>query len=292
MLLIDASVYIFRAYHALPSSIVGTRGQPLNAVHGFADFLIGVLDQEQPERVVAAFDGSLTRSFRNTIYADYKANRETPPPDLVAQIEGCRALAEALGVATVESPTYEADDLIASLVQTDRTPAVIVTSDKDLAQLLREHDVLWDYARDIRYDRAAIEKRFGVGAPQIPDYLALVGDKVDNIPGVPGIGAKTAADLLAVFDSLEDMLAAPEAVAAASLRGAARLSETLQNHAEQARLSKTLATLVTDVPLALDAADTQRRAADPQALAALCDRLGAGRGLRAKIGVPDPAGAS
>tara|TARA_B100001939_G_scaffold17139_1_gene14257 strand:+ start:397 stop:1272 length:876 start_codon:yes stop_codon:yes gene_type:complete len=288
MLLIDASVYIFRAYHALPSSITGRDGRSLNAVHGYADCLTRLLDDSAArDAAVACFDESLTSSFRNELYADYKATRELPPEALVEQIAACRALTCALGVATVSSPVYEADDLIGTLMQDAATDVTIVSSDKDLAQLLRadRNDVLWDFGRDTRYDRAAIYDKFGVTCEQIPDYLALVGDTVDNIPGVPGIGAKRAAALLARWPSLDALLADLDGLAASELRASQSLADKLADHADQARLSKRLATIVTGVALSDEQQTTQREAVDSPALAELCDALGAGNGLRKKLGV-------
>ncbi|WP_423822615.1 5'-3' exonuclease H3TH domain-containing protein [Salinisphaera sp. SPP-AMP-43] len=287
MLLIDASVYIFRAFHALPDSITGRGGRPLNAVHGYATFLTGLLEQVDDDQIAAAFDESLTSSFRNEWFADYKANREAPPAELVDQIAACRELTEGLGIATLSSPRYEADDLIGSLAAGAQAPVTIVTSDKDLAQLLGTSDVLWDYAREARYDRQAIQARFGVVAEHIPDYLALVGDAVDNIPGVPGIGAKTAAALLARFDSLETMLADLEAVRDSGLRGAKSLAGKLDTHAEQARLSRRLAVIVIDIELEPAQRDIRRRAANLERLDALCQAIGAGHRLRRQLGLSE-----
>ena len=285
MLLIDASVYIFRAFHALSDSITGADGRPLNAVHGYVEFLTALLAATDETYVAAAFDESLTHSFRNEFFADYKANREQPPADLVDQIGVCRAITEALGVATLSSPRYEADDLIATLAAAADEPVTVVTSDKDLAQILGPGDILWDYARETRYDAAAIRARFGVAPAAIPDYLALVGDTVDNIPGVPGIGAKTAAALLSRFADIDTLLADIDAVRAADLRGAKALATRLEAHAEQARLSRRLATVVRDI--ALDAAqrDIIRRAPDTARLQQLCNEQGVGPRLRGQLGL-------
>lgn len=285
MLLIDASVYIFRAFHSLPSSIAGSDGRPLNAVHGYATFLTALLADSGDDQVAAAFDESLTSSFRNEWYADYKANREAPPQALIDQIAACRAITEALGVATLSSARYEADDLIGTLAAGHTGPVTLVTSDKDLAQLLGAGDILWDYAREMRFDSAAIREKFGVAPQQIPDYLALVGDSVDNIPGVPGIGAKTAAAFLDRFPDLETMLAAPEALAALDIRGAKSAAGKLTGHAEQARLSRRLAVIVTDIELSASQRDIRRRAVDDARLEAICDELGAGQRLRARLGM-------
>ncbi|MGN8197192.1 5'-3' exonuclease [Salinisphaera sp. RV14] len=285
MLLIDASVYIFRAFHALPDSITGADGRPLNAVHGYVGFLTALLAATDEAYVAAAFDESLTHSFRNEFFADYKANREQPPAELVSQIGVCRAITEALGVATLSSPRYEADDLIATLAAAADEPVTVVTSDKDLAQILGPGDILWDYARETRYDASAVRARFGVAPAAIPDYLALVGDTVDNIPGVPGIGAKTAAALLSRFADIDTLLADIDAVRVADLRGAKSLATRLKAHADQARLSRRLATVVRDI--ALDAAqrDIARRVPDTARLQQLCNEHGVGPRLRGQLGL-------
>ncbi len=150
-----------------------------------------------------AFDDSLATSFRNRIYPPYKANREPAPPDLALQFERCRELCEHLGVAWFASPEYEADDIIGTLATRLRAEGLrctMVTRDKDMAQLVREGDVYWDYAGNARYYYRDIAERFGVQPERYADYLALTGDAVDNIPGVPGIGPKTAAVLLRAFE--------------------------------------------------------------------------------------------
>ena len=285
MLLVDASVYIFRAFHSLPSSLTGRDEQPLNAVYGYASFLAQLLDADADREIAAAFDESLVSSFRNELYADYKANRELPPQALVDQIAACREITESLGVPTLSSPVYEADDLIGTLAASATSPVTIVTSDKDLAQIMGADDILWDYGRETRYDTAAIEAKFGVPPRLIADYLALVGDTVDNIPGVPGIGAKTAAALLQRFDGIDALLADLAGVAASGLRGAKSLAGKLEAHADQARLSRRLATIVTDIELDADQRDVARRSPDHDALAAICDRLGVGDRLRGRLGL-------
>ena len=206
--LIDASIYIFRAYFSVPDTLTNNDGQLINALHGFAGFLAEFLEMEKPQHVAVVFDESLTTSFRNDIYPDYKANRELPPEELKLQFGFCRSLVQTLGLADFSSECYEADDLIGTLAERMREQGfsvVILSADKDLAQSLAEGDMLWDYARKRKHHYADIQDWLGVRAGQVADWLALAGDSVDNIPGVPGIGAKTAAALLARFDSLEDI---------------------------------------------------------------------------------------
>lgn len=275
--LIDASPYVFRAFFALPSSITDPRGEPANATYGFASFLLKLLDQESPTHLGVAFDGSLTTSFRNEIYPDYKAQRDLPPPELEAQLDACRAMAEALGAATFIDERYEADDIVGALWQRARGEGhrvVVVTSDKDLAQLVDAGTELFDFARDTRYDVAAVEEKFGVRPEQIPDYLGLAGDSVDNIPGVTGVGPKTAQALLASFDTLEDALARLDEVAELSVRGARSLARKLDEQRETALMSKRLATVALKAPYDLPPAELAWHGAHRDRVEELFDRLG------------------
>lgn len=283
--LIDASVYIFRAYFSLPSSLTGTNGRPLNAVYGFAGFLCDFLAAATPGAVTLAFDESLTTSFRNDIYPDYKANRALPPEELEAQLRACRRLAEAAGCTCLASPRFEADDIIGTLAA--RTHAcggrvAIVSSDKDLTQLLAEGDMLWDYAAGRRLDAEAVRERYGVGPSQMADYLALVGDAVDNIPGVKGIGPKAAATLLQRYGGLESVLANLGSISELPLRGATRIATLIEDGRDQALLSRQLARIVCDMALP-EPLDLTWQAPDTQALQELCDKLGIGRRLNTRL---------
>ena len=285
--LIDASVFIFRAWFSVSDRVVDPGGRPVNAVLGFARFLTGLLGEVRPAHAAVAFDESLTTSFRNEIYPPYKANRELPPPELEHQFKLCRELAEALGLACFSSDRYEADDIIGTLAVRMRAsghPVAVVTRDKDLSQVLEENDLYWDYAGGRRITYAEAAGVFGARPEQMPDYLGLVGDSVDNIPGVPGIGAKTASALLAAFDGLDEIYAGLDGIADLPLRGAARIRERLVTHRDDAYLARSLATLAIDVPLPLrDDQALRWRRPDPARLAALTDRLGFGRRLQAAV---------
>lgn len=249
--LVDASLYVFRAWHSLPDAFHDADGWPTNAVHGFARFLLELIEREQPRHIAVAFDEALDSCFRNALYPAYKANREPAPEELRRQFAHCKALCEALGLAVLAHREYEADDLIGSALHLARAHGlrgVIVSADKDLSQLLDEHDEQWDYARNQRWGAAGVPARHGVRASQIADYLALTGDAIDNIPGVPGIGAKTAAVLLAHFGSLDALLARVDEVAFLRLRGAAGIAARLKQHREQALLWRRLATIALDAP--------------------------------------------
>ncbi len=270
--LVDASVYIFRAWFAVPDAVRDEHGACANAVYGFGAFLCDLIEYEGASHVVCGFDESLTRSFRHGLYPAYKANRPPPPPDLERQFAVCRALAEALGVVTLASPEYEADDLIGSAARHWRAAGydmVYVTADKDYAQLLETGDWWWDAARDRWLDPAGATEVLGVAPAQVADLLALAGDSVDNIPGVPGIGRKTAAALLAAFGSLDALYEDTAAVSASGIRGARRIRGLLETHREQAFLSRELSVIRTDVPIDHDHRAAGWRGTDPDALARL-----------------------
>ena len=284
--LIDASIYIFRAYYSVPDDLQNCRGEAINALHGFAGFLAGFLEQVKPQHVAVAFDESLTSSFRNEIYPDYKANRESPPPELGRQFEFCRTLVQALGLADFSSNRFEADDLIGTIAAHMRTLGygiVVLSADKDLAQLLEPGDMLWDYARNRRHHHEDVQNWLGVEPGQVADLLALAGDAVDNIPGVPGIGPKTAAALLSEFGSLSAIYEQLEAVADLKLRGAARVQRLLQEHRADALLARELTGLAIDPDLQVAASDIMRSGVSAESLAATCETLGLGRMTAARL---------
>lgn len=278
--LVDASPYIFRAFFSI-KGLSAPDGSEVNAVYGFAHFLLrlvetaGLADAETAH-VAICFDRSLTTSFRNEIYPPYKAQRDLPPPALEAQLSRSEAMAKALGFATFIDSRYEADDLIAGILA--RLPAedesVIVTSDKDLAQLVSERVTLWDFARDQRYGAQEVVAKFGVRPEQIVDYLGLAGDSVDNIPGVKGVGAKTAAALLAHFADLESLYDDLDSVAGLPIRGAKSLGGKLADQRQSAFLSRQLATVAVDRPAAVRLEDLRWQGADADLLEPLAAELG------------------
>ena len=279
--LIDAHVYIFRAYYSLPP-MEAPDGTPTQAAYGFANTLIRYLTEQKPSHVACCFDHDLT-SFRNDEFPAYKASRTEAPDDLEPQFEICVEVARALGLATFEVPDYEADDLLATVAErvTRRGgEAIIVTTDKDLAQLVTEDGrvVLYDLAKDRTLDAPAVRQRFGVDPGQIPDYLALVGDAVDELPGVPGVGPKGAAAALDAFGSLDAMPDDPDAWAKLPVRGARRIGERIATHREQALQVRGLATVVRDVPgLRVSAKELAWTGARRDAVEELFGRLGWGQ---------------
>ena len=196
--LVDAMAYIFRAYYSQhPRS--GPAGQPTNASFGFLDFLLRLIVRENPSHLAIVFDSG-PRSFRNSLYADYKANRDAAPDDLLPQFAQCEQLAEALGLPVFKVENHEADDVLASLAcrcSGAGHDVRIISGDKDLAQLVDERVSIHDPARSKRFTVRTVPKHFGVEPGQMVDYLALTGDASDNVPGVRGVGPKTASALLA-----------------------------------------------------------------------------------------------
>jgi len=284
--LIDGSLYICRAYFAPMPDIAGADGASVVAVHGFTRFLLDLLERTRPTHIAVAFDESLTTSFRNAIYPAYKAHREPAPPELMRQFALCKEVVAALGVAVLADAKYEADDLIGSALMAlrmDGFRGVIVSADKDFGQLIGDDDEQWDPQRNQRWDAHGVKARLGVRPDQVADYLALTGDSVDNIPGVPGIGAKTAAILLHHFGTLDALLERAEEVAFLRTRGAAAASMRLREHAQSARLSRLLSVIALDAPVPLGAEAYARRAMDSTAIEALFDRLKLGPLTRARV---------
>lgn len=234
----------------MPDTITDINGDPVNAVYGFTDFVAGLLQQASPNLIGFAFDESLDSSHRNEIYPEYKANREPAPEELKRQFSYCRDFVDALGILQISSNKYEADDLIGTLANRMRRlghAITILSSDKDLAQLIHANDTLWDYAKNKEFNPIAIKKRFGVRPDQIADQLALAGDKVDNIPGIPGIGMATAAKLLNRFNSLEQLLVQKNAISKMKIRGAQRIQSLVSDHEHLAQMSKQLTIIKEDI---------------------------------------------
>jgi 5'-3' exonuclease len=267
----------------MPDDMVDDDGNPVNALYGFCRFLGDFMERVNPEFIAVLFDESLATSFRAEIYPQYKANREPAPVELKRQFEQCRRFTRALGIMECACPRYEADDLIGTLVEHGRSrgrASTIVTRDKDLAQLLSKTDVFWDIAGKgkIRYQQ--IPETFGVWPEQIADFLALAGDSVDNIPGVPGVGKKTATALLEHFGSLEKIYSNLDKVHEVTVRGAKTLRAKLESHKEDAMLARRLTGIACDVPI--DHPKTGLRPTPPKLgeINALFDEAGIGSALR------------
>jgi DNA polymerase-1 len=270
LFLLDGPGFLFRAYHALPP-LTTSRGTPVQAVFGMSTMLWKLLREEQPDYFAVAWDPP-GPTFREERFAGYKETRPSMPEDLRVQIPLVKALFEALRLPVIEVPRFEADDVLATMVARARAlplDVVLVTADKDMLQLVAPRvSVLAPGARGERvvFDEAQVKAKWGVEPERIPDLLALMGDAIDNIPGVPGVGLKTAVKLIAQFGSLERLYEN-----LTLLPG--KLRETLAAHRDQARLSRELATARDDVPVGVDLAGLRRAEPDWERLRALWTEL-------------------
>ncbi|MEC9368656.1 MAG: DNA polymerase I [Pseudomonadota bacterium] len=261
--LIDGSGYIFRAYHALPPLTRPSDGLPVGAVHGFCQMLWKLLrdvnDGARPTHLAVIFDHS-GRSFRNDIYPQYKANRPPAPDDLVPQFPLIRDATRAFNAACIEQEGFEADDLIATYARQaveKGADVTIISSDKDLMQLIRPGIAMLDTMKDRRIGKDEVIEKFGMGPEKVIEIQALAGDSTDNVPGVPGIGVKTAAQLLGEYGDLDTLLARAGEIKQPKRR------EKLIEFADQARISRDLVTLKQDVPIEVELAEAAVR--DPEA---------------------------
>ncbi|MFO1049907.1 MAG: DNA polymerase I [Geminicoccaceae bacterium] len=278
LVLIDGSGYIFRAFFALPP-MTRPDGTPVNAVFGFANMLFKLMQDRPHDDLVVVFDYS-GESFRNQLYDQYKANRDEPPKELVPQFQLVRDAARAFGLPVIDVEGYEADDLIAAYAKLARDagePVTIVSSDKDLMQLVADGIVMWDPMKQKAIGRAEVIERFGVGPELVCDALSLIGDTSDNVPGVPGIGPKNAAQLLTEFGSLEGVLANLDQIKQPKRR------EVLAANAEKARLSYRLVCLAHDAPVPHALDELRRKPFDAQTLLQFLHANGF-KSLAARIG--------
>jgi DNA polymerase I len=285
--LIDASVYVFRAWFSMPPDLRDADGNPTQAVYGFARFLGDLIEKRQPRYLGVAFDESLGGGFRERLYPAYKANREPAPPELKRQFGLCREFCRHLGVAEFAHAEYEADDLIGTLaarMRADGLRVTVVSRDKDLSQLVGPGDVYWDYSDAAEYRYEEIAARFGVRPERMADYLALTGDSVDNIPGVPGVGPKTAAALMRAYESLDAIYEDLAGTASLPVRGAAKLPEKLAQHRAAAYLARSLTRIHCAAPLEAGRERLLRGQPDMEGLAAFCARQGFGALLPRQAG--------
>ncbi|RIJ13852.1 DNA polymerase I [Henriciella mobilis] len=271
--LIDASAYIFRAYHALPPLTRASDGLPVGAVSGFCNMLWKLLEElkggERPTHFACVFDKS-SYSFRNDLYPEYKANRDEPPEDLRPQFPLVREAAVAFHTHALEQEGYEADDLIATYARQAEAKGArvtIVSSDKDLMQLVTDKIHMLDTMKNKQIDADAVFEKFGVTPDKVIDVQALAGDSVDNIPGAPGIGVKTAATLLEEYGTVEELLERAEEIKQPKRR------QTLIEHAEQVRTSKLLVTLKDDVPVEVALEDLAVADPDPKTLIDFLEKM-------------------
>jgi DNA polymerase-1 len=266
---VDSHSLIYQVFHAMPE-MTGPNGQPVGAIHGFIRDVLDLIEKKQPDFLFCAFD-SPGLTFRNELYEEYKANRAEMPIDLRPQIADIQHMLTALGVPTLACPNYEADDILATIAhQTESLggTCVLVTGDKDCRQLITDHTSVYNIRKDEMFDAEALEREWGVRPEQVIDFQSLVGDSVDNIPGVPLIGPKIAGELLRQFGTLENLLDHVDEVNGTKRR------ENLKAFREQALLSRNLVRLIDDAPVEVDWRSGQVGGVNREAAMELCRRFG------------------
>ncbi|NCO65412.1 MAG: DNA polymerase I [Candidatus Aquicultor secundus] len=273
IILIDANSLVYRAFFALPKTLATSSGQVTNAVYGFTSMLIKLLKEEKPDVVIAAFDRAAP-TFRHETFEQYKAHREPTPNELISQFPLVKEVLSVLNIPVFEMDGFEADDILATLAseaEAERDDVIVVTGDKDAFQLVDDHIKVMTTKKGISdiviYDREKVRERYGVTPEQFADYLALKGDTSDNIPGVPGVGEKTAAKLIQQFGSIENLLKNLDAVENKRWR------EMLSEHASEAELSKMLAVLDREVPIDVDFDECKLDGWDEEKIRALFSKL-------------------
>jgi DNA polymerase-1 len=267
LVLVDGSSYLFRAYHAMPS-LTNSKGEPTGAVYGVTNMLRRLLKDYDPEHIAVVFDAK-GKTFRNDLYPEYKAHRPPMPDELQQQIEPIHDIVRAMGLPLLCVPGVEADDVIGTLAAQATThgiDTVISTGDKDMAQLVNQHVTLVNTMNDTEMNPDGVVDKFGVSPERIVDYLALMGDSVDNVPGVPKVGPKTAAKWLNEYESLDDIMAHAD-----EFKG--KIGENLRDSLKQLPLSRELVTIKCDVQLDDSPETLARTAPDTNALRELFSRL-------------------
>ncbi|WP_028968289.1 DNA polymerase I [Spongiibacter tropicus] len=273
LVLVDGSSYLYRAFHALPP-LTNSKGHPTGAVKGVISMLRR-LEKDYPDSPIAVIFDAKGKTFRDELFVEYKANRPPMPDDLRAQIQPIHDIVDAMGLPRLVIEGVEADDVIGTLAaqaEADR-PVVVSTGDKDMAQLVNAHVTLVNTMTDTRMDEAGVEAKFGIPPSLIIDFLALMGDKIDNIPGVPGVGEKTALALLQALGGIRDIYARLDEVPTLEIRGAKSLAKKLEDSRDAAELSYELATIKCDVALDVSIADLQHQPADNSRLLTLFREL-------------------
>ncbi len=263
LVLIDGSSYLYRAYHALPA-LSNSQGEPTGALHGVLTMILKLKREHEPSRVAVVFDAP-GKTFRDELYADYKANRPPMPDELRSQVQPILDAVAAMGLPLLRVPGVEADDVIGTLCEQAASrglDVIVSTGDKDLAQLVNDHVTLVNTMNETTLDRDGVKAKFDVFPEQIIDYLALVGDTSDNIPGVPKVGPKTAAKWLNLYDDADGIIRHGD-----EIKG--KVGESLRDNVEQLRLSRELATIRRDVDLDVSVDDLEASAGDAAALRAL-----------------------
>ena len=244
LFLVDGSSFIFRAFYALPP-LTNPEGVPINAVYGYCNMILNITEKFKPDQIIVVFD-TKNKTFRNEIYKEYKSNRSEPPEELIPQFPIIREANDALNLPQIELDGYEADDIIATYTTQAEKKGIsvtIISSDKDLMQLVNKKTKMYDSMKDNFIGIKEVKEKFGVDPSKLIDLQALAGDSVDNIPGVPGIGVKTASELLNNFGNLENLFSRLDEIKQSKRK------DILSKEKDKAIVSKKLVTLVRNVPM-------------------------------------------
>jgi DNA polymerase I len=275
LFLVDGSSYVFRAFFAIPS-LTSSSGLPTNAIYGFSSMLLKFIKEHRPDYLSVVLDAG-RETFRNEIFQDYKKHRPEAPPALVPQFPYIRKVLNAMKVAVLELQGFEADDLIGTLcrlLSNKECEIIIVSGDKDLMQLVNGEIKILDTSKERWIGVEEVRQKFGVEPRRVVEVMGLMGDAVDNIPGVRGIGEKTAIALIQRFDSLEHLYDRLDEVEKTNLRGSARIRKALEQGKDAAFLSRELATVKTDVSIRVQLEDLRFRGPDMEGVRQLFTELG------------------
>lgn len=259
--LIDGNSYFYRAYHAI-RGLTNSKGLPTNAIYGFTNMILKIIKEKKPDAIAIAFD-SPTPTKRHEIYEEYKAQRPETPDDLKIQIPHIKKIIGAFKISSFEVPGHEADDIICTIakrVASEGINVFILSGDKDMMQVVGNGIKIYDPIKDLIIDENHVKKRFGVSPERLPEIMAIAGDTIDNIPGVRGIGEKTAKELLSKVDSLDELLNHPEKI------DNKRIRKMIMDNIETIKISKTLATIDTDIEVDINLKDMMLKEPDWQSL--------------------------
>ena len=255
--LIDGNSYVYRAFYAI-RELSNSKGFPTNAIYGFTTMLMKIIREKKPDGIIVSFDSPVPTE-RHRMYEAYKAQRPEAPGELIQQLPSIRKMVSALNIKIFEIPGYEADDILGTIAKraaSEGADVFIVTGDKDMLQIVDDRIKVYDPMKDKVFDEAYVQEKYGVKPERITDFMALTGDAVDNIPGIKGVGEKTAKELVLEFRSIEDLLANTDRIRKDKLRS------LVSESADSVRLSKKLVTLDTSVPLDMNLEELRLREPD------------------------------
>lgn len=248
--LIDGNSYFYRAYHAI-RGLTNSKGLPTNAIYGFTNMILKIIKEKKPDAIAIAFDSPLPTK-RHKIYEEYKSQRPETPSDLIVQIPHIKEIIKAFNITVFEMPGYEADDIICTIAKRAAAQGIdvfILSGDKDMMQAVGNKIKIYDPMKDIIIDKNLVNERFGVPPERLPEIMAITGDAIDNIPGVKGVGEKTAKELLSKTDSLDELLMHLEKIESKRIR------KLIADNVENIKISKMLATIDTNVPIDISIQD-------------------------------------